>query len=309
MLKNSLVKYSLFLVILILSDQCIGTAISYFAREQIRDNRIGLLIDGKIQADICIVGSSRALNNYSPAIIGDSLNVKCYNFGLSGSNVLYHEAIIDLLIQSYKKPSVIIYSIDDHATFFEVTNMVFRKDALFPYVHNSTVNEIVCKQMNKKEYATLFSKTYRQNMNLVNALKYPVYGKEVLDYKTNNLDSMGANLLAMRPADPPTVFRSQKLRADKWHINLKFWAAFRRIQEKCSENNIRLVFVLPPIYTTGFPGFNAIVNAAVIGKSPVFDYTHTFRDPGLFFNPDHLNKVGASDFSRLLVNDIKKLDL
>ena len=309
MLKNSLVKYSLFLVILIIMDQCIGTAISYFSREQIRDNRIGLLIDGKIKADICIVGSSRALNNYNPAIIGDSLKMSCYNLGLSGSNVLYHEAVIDLLMESPHKPSVIIYSVDDHATFFEVTNMVFRKDALFPYVHNDKVNEIVCKQLNKKEYATEFCKTYRQNMNLVNALKYPLYGKEVLDYKTNNLDSLGANLLVERPTDPPTVFRAQKLRTDKLHINLEYWAAFRRIQEKCSKNNIRLVFVLPPIYTTGYPGFKAILNAAVTGPSPIFDYTHTFKDAGLFFNPDHLNKNGASEFSELLVTDMKKPDL
>jgi len=307
MKKNNLVKYFIFVLVLILVDQCIGTAISYFAQKQIRDNRIGLLIEGKIKSDICILGSSRALNNYNPGILVDSLKKSCYNFGLSGSNILYHEALIELLIKSANKPSVLIYSVDDHATFFDLQHIVFRKDAMLPYVYDETVNGIICKQLKKAEYATRFSKTYRENVNLINALKFPVYGQEVLDYKTNSIDSLGANLLVQRDIDPKAEFRVNKWRLDKLKINVAYWSAFRRIQEKCKASNIRIVFVLPPIYNNGYPGFKTILDKAILNDSPVIDYTYAFNDADLFFNTDHLNSKGAALFTNLLVKDLKKL--
>ncbi len=305
-MKNRLLHILLFLVILIITDQLVGTAISYLAQKQIRDNRIGLLLDGKINSDIIIVGSSRALNNYDPEIISDVTGRSCYNFGLSGSNILYHEAIISLMIHQHKKPSLIIYSVDDHATFYEIPNIIFRKDVLYPYVNNDEVNKIVSSQLKKNILATKFSKTYRENMNFVNALKFPIYGQEIVDYKTNHLDKNGANLLIMRREDPPATFRNHKMNVDNLHISLEYWASFRRIQETCHNNNIKIIFVLPPVYIFGYPGFKAILDAAVLYDFPVYDYTNTISDSTMFFNGDHLNNKGAEWFTQKLAPHLKE---
>jgi|GEM_PF-2553039 len=305
-MKNRLLHILLFLIILIITDQLIGTAISFFSQKQIRDNRIGLLLDGQINSDIIIVGSSRALNNYNPEIISDATGRSCYNFGLSGSNILYHEAIINLMIHQNKKPSLIIYSVDDHATFYEIPNIIFRKDVLYPFVYDDEVNKFVSLQLKKNTLATKFSKTYRENMNFVNALKFPIYGQEIVDYKTNHLDRNGANLLIMRKEDPPATFRNLKINVDNLHISLKYWASFRRIQENCQKTDIKIIFVLPPVYINGYPGFKKILDEAVLNDSPVYDYTNSISDSTLFFNGDHLNNKGADWFTQNLTQHLKE---
>jgi hypothetical protein len=140
-------------------------------------------------------------------------------------------------------------------------------------------------------------------------LKFPIYGQEIEDYKTNKLDSNGANLLVMRPSDPKAIFREQTINVSKMQINKDYWSAFKRIQDKCKANNIKLVFVLPPIYTTRMPGFYDLLQSAVLYNFPVFDYTYDLTDSEYFFNSDHLNINGANEFTSRLAGDLKQLNL
>lgn len=299
-------RYLLFVIILIVSDQVVGRVISMLAKKQNRDNRIGLLLDGKINADIAIIGSSRALNNYSPDIISKQTGLSCYNFGVSGSNILFHETMLDLILQQDHKPQILIYNIDDRGVLFAVDGIVYRKDVLYPYVDNSLINRKVCEQLKKRYFATFLSETYRQNVNFINAVKFIVYGREKVDYKTTNFNETGADLLEMRPGDAAPLFIHKKYDLLAMKQDTAYVGSFKRIQEKCRQYNIKLVLSLPPLYAENTPGFKELVLSKVSENVELWDFTDKMQEASYFFNADHMNRQGAEVFSGMVATKLKQ---
>jgi hypothetical protein len=305
--QKRLIKYLLFFIFLFIADRFIGKGISWLAKQQIRDNRIGMLIENKIPSQIYIIGSSRALNNYNPAIISQITGKSCYNLGVSGSNILFHETVLDLVLMSDRKPEIIIYNVDDFGTLFHMEGVIYRKDVLFPYVDHPYINQQVSCELNRKEIATLVSHTYRQNVNFINALKYLVYGREASDYKTTNIDSLGANLLVQRPEDKVPLFGQRKYSLPTHRLYEPHLNAFRRIQEKCVKNNIKLILSLPPLYTIPSAYFRQQVKKQGIAGVHWLDFTNQMQDAGYFFNTDHMNRVGADLFSEKVGRELQKI--
>lgn len=305
MMKKRILRYLLFFAILIVADQVVGRVISVLAKKQTRDDRIGQLLDGKINADIAIIGSSRALNNYSPAIISKQTGLTCYNFGVSGSSILFHEVIFDLILQQEHKPKLIIYNLDDRGILFAVDGIVHRKDVLFPYVDNAIVNRNICEQLKKRHFATYLSETYRQNVNFFNAMKYLAYGRENPDYKTTNFDDLGSNLLIQRPGDPIPLFIETEYDVSTMTLDSSYIEAFKQIQLKCKQNNVKLVLSLPPLYAKNSIGFKELIIKHSIEGVELLDFRDKMQDSSYFFNPDHMNRKGAVVFSEILAKEIK----
>jgi len=140
--------------------------------------------------------------------------------------------------------------------------------------------------------------SYRQNVNFFNVVKYLVYGRERVDSLTTNIDSTGSNLLVRGANDPVPVFgarkknRLRRLVPDEDHVN-----AFRNIQQKCLDNGIRLILVLPPLYYAPSEYFRQLVKKEILDDIILFDFTYTMQDASYFYNRDHLNSDGALVFS------------
>lgn len=292
---------------LVVADRIIGAGISMFAKKQIRDNRIGLLTENKIPAQIYILGSSRALNNYSPEVITSITGKTCYNLGVSGSNIIFHETVLDLILANTNKPETILYNIDDYGTLFFAQNIIFRKDVLYPYIDNDFINKKVSNALDRNVVATKLCDTYRQNINFINALKYIVYGREAPDYKTTNFDSTGSNLLVQRPEDIVPVFGQRKYMLPTHTPDTALAGAFKRIQEKCLNNNIRLILTLPPLYTSPSAFFRQEIKKRGLQGVYWFDYTHQMQQSAYFFNSDHMNKTGAIVFSEKIGHELKSI--
>lgn len=288
------------------ADQLVGSFISHFAIKQTRDNRIGLLLDKKINSQIYIIGSSRALNNYSPEVISKITGKSCFNMGVSGSNIIFHELVLDLILESAKKPELIIYNIDDFGTLYKMDAVVYRKDVLYPYVDNGTINRSICEQTGKNEIASILMKSYRQNVNFINSLKYLAYGQEATDYKTTNFDKNGANILVQRPEDRIPTFAASRLPDKPKQFDESNVEAFNRIQKKCLDNNIKLLLSLPPLFTYETKGFESEVRSQMVDGVTLVDFTGQLRDSSYFFNRDHMNKKGALVFSEMVGNEINK---
>ncbi len=307
MSKKRVFRYLLFVILLVVADRIIGEAISTLSKKQIRDNRIGLLIENKIPAQIYILGSSRALNNYSPEVITAITGKTCYNLGVSGSNIIYHETILDLILTGDTKPEIIIYNIDDYGTLFFAENIIFRKDVLYPYIDNDLINKKVSEVLDRNVTATEICDSYRQNINFINALKYLAYGREVADYKTTNFDSLGSNLLVNRPEDKIPVFGQRNYVLPTHIPDTALAGSFYRIQEKCLNNNIHLILTLPPLYTTPSAYFRQEIKKRGIPGVYWLDFTHQMQQAGYFFNSDHMNKTGALLFSDKVGHAIKNI--
>jgi hypothetical protein len=292
--KNS--KYVLFFAML-----------SYYAKKEKYDNRIELLLDKKINADILILGSSRANNDYSPEVIMNQTGRTCYNLGMSGTNVVFHEMILDLILMNPDKPKLIIYNIDDYASLHDIKKVVFRKDLLYPYVDNPYINNKICAELNKNELATRISCSYKQNVNFSNALKYLLFGKEKMDYKINNTNAFGATLIVNKPQDAAPVYIANTTDLTKLKTDQTYRQSLINIQKKCSQNNIQLIFCFPPKFISPTPGFFNEIKSNTFKNVAVLDYSEKMSNSDYFFDTEHLNKTGAAFFSQLLSQEIKKL--
>ncbi len=304
-MKNRLLKFVVFGIMLIVSDQLVGWAISYFAKKQIRDNRIGLVADNKINAQIFVIGSSRALNNYDPEIISAKTGKTCYNLGVSGSNIPFHEFLIKLLAIHHKKPEMIIYNIDDYGTLYSNDLIIFRKDLLYPFVDNEMINKEVAEQLDKPLIANYLSSTYRQNMNFFKAAGFPFYGREIVDYATTNFDEHGANLLVNESHHPYPAFISKGYDVSKLTIDSDYVRAYQSIQKICRENGIALVLVVPPIFMKNTEGFMDMIQKFTSPEFSLLDYRGSLNDSLYFYNADHMNRKGATYLSEKLGDDLK----
>lgn len=308
-MKKRFIKYALFVVLTFIADQVAGTLIAHFAGKQVRDNRVGLLLNDQIHSDIIILGSSRALNNYIPAVITAITGKSCYNLGVSGSNILFHETLLDLILSRANKPKMIVYNIDDYGTLFSMEGIVFRKDVLYPYVDNGIVHASVCRELHKNEIASMLMKTYRHNVNFINATKYLVYGREAIDYKTTNFDSSGANILVQRPEDPVPVFGKAVTFDIPGSPDPELAGAFKRIQQKCIDNNIQLLLTLPPLFIKDTPGFKQMIASHMLPGIKMLDLAGQLQEPKYFYNKDHMNSEGAAAFSKMVGAELNKSGL
>ena len=247
--KKKYLTLLIFIATLFILDYALSKVIPFYAKKQKHDKRIELLLNAKINPQILVLGSSRALNNYNPQIIESITHKTCYNLGFSGSNILFHETILDLMIEGNHLPSLIIYNIDDFGTLYNVDGIEYRKDVLLPFVENDIVNRNINSELGKSNWVSMICKTYRQNVNFVNALRYLVYGEENNDYKTTNIDNWGANLMVQRAEDSIPKYISKRTEPKLSQLNIAYYKAYLRIQEKCAAHGIKLMICFPPLFT------------------------------------------------------------
>jgi len=303
---KSYLKYLLLVAMLVAGDWISGVVISDLARKQARDNRIGLLLEDKINSDIIVLGSSRALNNYVPSVIDSLTGKSCYNLGVSGSNILFHETMLDLVLSRKQLPELIIYNVDDYGALCKMDGIVYRKDVLYPYVDEPMIGDAVCRELNKNKWVSRLSGSYRQNVNLINALKYLTEGREAADYSTTNFDTDGANILEMRAEDRVPQYGSQRALRELPPYEQQHVEVLNRIISKCRDQNVNLLLSLPPLYMPSTPGFEEALRSMAGSDVRIVSFAGSLTNANDFFNTDHLNKSGAHKFSLMIANEIIK---
>ena len=70
------------------------------------------IVDGTINAEIVISGSSRALTHYDPRTIEERTGLTAFNIGLNGSQTDMQLARLKTYLRHNKKPSLLIHNLD-----------------------------------------------------------------------------------------------------------------------------------------------------------------------------------------------------
>ncbi len=306
MSKKIIYKLIAFTLIIILIDQGLGHFIAHYAGKYKFDKRIGLLVDNKLDKDIMILGSSRALNGIDPETIQKQTSLSCYNLAINGSNIEFHETMLDLIINSKNHPKIIVYNIDDPATLSGSGHeVVYRKEELFPYVYNEKVNEIVANRLDKSVWATKISPTYHNNINFINAIKYLTRGAEIPSYEINNVNEFGANLMDGHQKGKENLIYQKPL--FKFNNESAIYTkSLLNIVSKCRKHNIKLIMVFPPIFYAPTPKFEDRIVELTKNECLVINYSEEFKENRFFYNHGHLNRQGAIAFSKLISQQIIK---
>ena len=79
------------------------------------DRRLEMILEGQINAEVLVFGSSRGARSVIAQRFIDSLGVSAYSLAYPGSDVTFHEYLLrqTLEVKGNKKPKTVILVVDD----------------------------------------------------------------------------------------------------------------------------------------------------------------------------------------------------
>jgi hypothetical protein len=290
----------LFIALVVSLDFIAGSVLDYFYFKQKSgfQYRLNNAIS-KSQADIFILGSSRALHHYDPALIDSSTKLKCYNAGENGMNILVYNLVFKGIIKR-KPPKYLV--LDLNISEFDENKVSYeRLSWLLPYYRkNPDFSEIILKR-SPTEKIKLISRMYPYNSCLLQI----IYG----NITKENKDFNGFIPLEGQWNEPVAKLYTD-VKTDWFKVK-----KFEEIIRLAKKNNVKLIVCVSPTLKKDSHLCKSVLIAEGICKKlnvPFFFHADYFYGKGKFFkDPDHLNGDGAeiytSFFTKELQQEIRKL--
>lgn len=280
-------------------DYGVGMFLEYFYFHQKQGKLYNITYALEKQTnDVIILGSSRAMHHYNPDIITDSLNLSCYNAGYDGQSILYHEAILNVMLQRYT-PKIVILDI----TCYELLENETSYDLL------STLNPYVAKHPILKETVGLRSdfEAYKfiSRIYPYNSL-FARIAIGNLNFSTKDVSDNGFTAqpgIWNEPLNSITFQKEDIL--DDQKVN-----SFNRFLNHCKLKGVKLMVVYSPTYrleNNKSVSISYIENTCKLHKIPFVSYQNNeiFMQNTLFHDFDHLNDKGADLFSSDIASYLK----
>jgi len=300
-MKQFLKRLVIFFIIFFIIDKCFIVVRNVSAGFE-ADKRLEQIINKQIDAKILVFGSSRGARNVIAQQITDSLGKKAFNLSYPGSNIEFHDYLLEQTLKFNPKPETVILVVDGAFELPELASIKFRYDRLFPLVKYEPVREtLVEKGIKNKVMMKLF---VLHQLNLNNFL---VYKK-----KFSSIDTV------FNDGSMPVSFQSPKFSgyydatthnysiASEDKIKL---AAFISFIDRCNKNNIQLILAFPPNYFHSPQASSDRLESLAAGKASFMFYDSSrkeFRDPAYYFDYSHLTRKGAVIFTEEIISFLKK---
>lgn len=261
----------------------------------------------KINADMLIMGNSRAEFMYSPKILDSILHISTYNIGVVGCTFNTQNVRYNIYRMYHEEtPKIIIQNIDFSQTLNHVVG--FQNEQFFPYFYDKTFMAEVNKgePFSWLEYNIPFYR-YCRGFKILRILKGIVFQDDYVLEKGfyANIASWDQN--AIEQID------SLYFECDS-HVK----DSFCNYVEQVKKDGIQIVFVYAPYHISAiskvvnldecYHTFDSIAHEFDV---PILDYTYSSisYDTAYFYNASHLNKQGAELFSTMLANDLDSLGI
>ena len=264
------------------------------------------IVQGRINADVLITGSSRAYTHYDPRILRDALGGKVYNIGLNGSQTDMQLARLKTYLRHNRKPALLIHNLDAFA--FQVTHGgVYDPGQYVPYLNEPD----------------LYDALHRIDPNVWKARLLPLYGYAAQDLRFAWLAGLRD---ALRPPPVDPLVDGYKARHTRWTGEFEQFRAanpdgfqitvepeglrvFEQMLQLCAERGVRVVLAYSPEY---LPVQQMTRNRAEIMTrfealarrhgAQLLDFSASpiSANQNYFYNSQHLNAEGAEAFTREL---------
>ena len=273
---------------------------------RIRTSAFGVtnrIVEGRINADIVISGSSRALVHYDPRIIRAATGLSAYNIGRNGSQTDLQLAVLKTYLLHNARPKLIIHNLDLFS--FATSHEIYDPAQYVPYLANEPIYSAV-----KRVYQHAWKWKH-----------IPLYGYVVEDMRFTWVKGLKAafgvqpledHILGFVPRHMKWTADFENFARDKtagvtFEVEPQGVRDLRALVEICRQNAIPLLFVYAPEYRA--------MQAMVRNRSEIFSLFHSIceeyrvllwdysdsplsDDQSNFYNSQHLNANGAAKFSQ-----------
>lgn len=270
------------------------------------------IYDGTINADLLIMGSSRAELQISPTILDENLKINTYNLGISAWTFPMQNARFNIYLKYNAKPRYVVHSLD--LQMFSRREDLFNYQQFLPYLNDRDIKSAAKGYKGEFTRAQYYFPMFKYNgnmdlaaagflefFNLAESRRISVKG-----YREQDLEWDGSfETFKKKFPDGYTHAFDSKV-AEEFDAYLKY----------CKENDIKVILVFSPEYIELQP---LIVNRKEIMSVfeslskkhdvPFLDYSsHPIAfNKTYFYNSEHLTKGGAELFSEVLAQDLRKL--
>lgn len=250
-------------------------------------------------ADVVIMGSSRAHHHYVSSIFADSLGVTVYNAGVDGNGIVLSKGLYEMMAKRYT-PKIVLYDVEpafDINMNAEDGNNTRYIGLLRPYCNDAQVKQIITRVDVSEKYKDL-SALFRYNSKIIELLKdYVTLG----DYTIDGF----APLYGELKREPEKRMEAKKPKIDTLKLSL-----LEEFVAELSKSDTRLIVMASPKYAScSSEELDPVKD--ICDKYGVFfgDYycVSEFQKKELFKEKMHLNETGAKEFSSHVAGCLKSI--
>lgn len=298
-MKQFVIKLILFLFIIAGLDYVTGTIMDkvYAGTEKGDYGRNNYICTGTT-ADCLIFGSSRAIHQYDPKLIGEALGMTCYNCGEDGMGIITMYGRYQMIRQRHI-PKVVIY---DVVSGFDLSPDDKSKYIgwLRYYADNNQIAELIDSIDHTERYKAL-ARSYKYNSRFVDIINQRIsrVSGTAADYDYSPLEGY----ITYR-VDPPLV--GENYEVDAFKLSL-----FERMIHQCQQDGTKFVFAISPWYqAVDDTEYQSLISLSEKYNIPLLNH---YKDKDINFNPElfkdasHLNVAGVELFDARVCNELKTM--
>lgn len=260
------------------------------------------IIEGRLNSDMWVLGSSRAWVQYNPRVFDSILNVKSYNLGCNAEMLRPELQCCEIALSYNPTPKYILLDLFCNSLTMELTPRC--KYIYIPYIYKNKVRRIIRNNENIT-IPYLFFPTYRftecrgGEILFTEPITNPIKGYNPKDATWDGSYMHGIDTIKYAKEPNAIMLLEQFLKKSK-------------------DNGISVILIHSPFYREGLEKIqnhdemlSLFRSIAYKNNVPFLDYT---KDPICydtlnFYNAMHLNTHGADIFSAKLAHDLDSLGL
>lgn len=290
-MRQFIKKLALILVVMISLDHfLVGAYLNFLPHKEV-DKRLEYLINGKINKDIIIVGSSKGARGIIASEIEAKTGMTCYNLSFPGSDVTFHEFITRALLEFNKPPKYVLLTIDGALQFLSNESINFRNDRLYPLVKYSFIkDELIARDEIK--WPSLFVNTM--------CLK-----KSQLDFRMRKFGLLDT---LIECGSMPISFQDPRIDTLYFNDTICDYSTFLALEKENKINSllelhknlenkgVKLVLLFPPNLYMYPSGIQERLCELLEDKVQIIEYPESnpiFKSPKLYYDKGHLKSDGA----------------
>ena len=269
------------------------------------------LMNDSINADVVILGNSRAVCSYQPTILDTILNVDSRNLGVSGQPCGVSYLRWKLYERHNRKPKLLVINID-----YGELNMVsngYEKEQYYPYITDTLVGPYLDLYGFSWIEKHIPMYRYRGNYKLMSIglmellhIKHDTKGDYIKGYSNKKWNWEGKNL------DYVLQNGVVKCVCDQQSVGL-----LEEMLEDVKKKEIKVVFVYAPIFgrlkekMDEHSSMNVYQRLSKKYGVPILDFSDMdiCSDTTFFHDANHVNSIGAELFSFDLAHRLDSLGI
>jgi hypothetical protein len=301
-LLKFLKKMLLFVAILFLVDRAAGAILGHFFHKisSTEAARISYAVN-EAREDVIIFGSSRANHHYVPTVFEDSMHLACFNAGIDGEFIVYHDCVLKCILKR-TAPKVIILDVNPDEFSTKRNEEVYSElGLLLPYYNSHEEIDSLVNLKSKAEKYKVYSDMYRYN-----SLLSTIAINNIMKKKDTSIH--GYCPLYRKINGPQTEL---DISGDTELDSLKL-TVFKSFIKEAQAAGSKLYIFISPSYLKRNAIPNTITSASRICQDnhvPFFDFSRDtlfVTHPEYFSDASHLNDEGARLYSKMVYAKIKK---